>query len=145
MSSSTPRKSKVPAEASDSDIEWRYFCAPFGMVLLVSLFLCAFFSVPRHADDGVVESIAAVIVALMIALNVSPAFRARREDDAAARQRIASGSAGMTAVGGIGLLGCFLAASLHTYSRGFVWPAAASVVVYLVALAITPILDLDDD
>lgn len=143
MSSSTPRKSDAPADASDSDIEWAYFFAPFGMVLVAGLLLCIF-SVPKHTDGGVVESIAAVIVALMIALNVSPAFRARREDDSAARQRLASGSAGMTAVGGIGLLGCFLAASLNTYSRGFVWPAAASVVVYLVALAITPILDLDD-
>lgn len=144
MSSSTPRKFEVPADPPDSDIEWAYFFAPFGMVLVVWLFLCLF-SVPGHADDGVVESIAAVIVALMIALNVSPAFRAKREDDSVARRRIASGSAGMTAVGGIGLVACFLAASLHTYSRGFVWPAAASVVVYLVALAITPILDLEDD
>ena len=142
-SSPSALASATTPSAEGTDIMWRYFLWPLGIELILAGVLCVF-RVPKYMDATVMESVAAVIVALMIALNVSPGLSVARTNELYFRRRIASGSAGLTAVGGVGLLACFISSTLHNFSRISVWPAVASAALYLMALGITPLLVMED-
>jgi hypothetical protein len=130
--------------APNTGVMWRIFFMPFGLLIGATMFLSLQAPDPDHVDGGVIETLATVIVALLIAVSVSPAFRVTRTSSLVGRRRIASGSAGMTAVGCIGVAACFLVVGLNNYDRVLVWTGVSSALVDLVFLSMTPLLIMED-